>query len=46
MLYFSWIRERVGMGEEMLGLPNSVETVEQLLNVDDESSAEPFEPEA
>ena len=31
MLYFSWIRERVGMGEEMLGLPDSVETVEQLL---------------
>ena len=32
MLYFSWIRERVGMGEEMLGLPDSVETVEHLLS--------------
>ena len=31
MLYFSWIRERVGMGEETLGLPASVQTVEQLL---------------
>ncbi|MCJ8309803.1 MAG: molybdopterin converting factor subunit 1 [Rhizobiaceae bacterium] len=32
MLYFSWIRERVGMGEETLGLPESVDTVEQLLS--------------
>ena len=31
MLYFSWIRERVGMGEETLGLPDSIQTVEQLL---------------
>ena len=32
ILYFSWIRERVGMGEETLGLPESVDTVEQLLS--------------
>ena len=32
MLYFSWIRERVGMGEETLDLPASVSTVEQLLS--------------
>ena len=31
ILYFSWIRERVGMGEETLGLPASVDTVAQLL---------------
>jgi molybdopterin synthase sulfur carrier subunit len=31
ILYFSWIRERVGMGEETLGLPASVDTVGQLL---------------
>ncbi|MEP1205939.1 MAG: molybdopterin converting factor subunit 1 [Rhizobiaceae bacterium] len=32
ILYFSWIRERVGMGEETIGLPASVETVGQMLN--------------
>ena len=31
LLYFSWIRERVGMGEERLGLPASVDTVADLL---------------
>ena len=31
LLYFSWIRERVGMGEERLGLPSSVNTVADLL---------------
>ncbi len=29
--YFSWIRERVGMGEETVNLPDSVETVSQML---------------
>ena len=31
VLYFSWIRERVGMGDEMLVLPDSVVTVGDLL---------------
>ena len=32
ILYFSWIRERVGMGEELIDLPGSVKTVAQMLN--------------
>ena len=32
MLYFSWIRERVGMGEEIVDLPETIETVGQMLN--------------
>ena len=31
MLYFSWIRERVGMGEERIELPASVQSVKDLL---------------
>ena len=32
ILYFSWIRERVGMGEETIGLPAGVDTVGQMLH--------------
>lgn len=32
ILYFSWIRERVGMGEELIELPASVKTVGQMLS--------------
>ena len=32
ILYFSWIRERVGMGEETVGLPATVQTVGQMLD--------------
>ena len=32
ILYFSWIRERVGMGEEMVGIPATVQTVGQMLD--------------
>lgn len=32
ILYFSWIRERVGMGEEAMELPDSVATVADLLD--------------
>ncbi len=32
MLYFSWIRERVGMGEETVELPAGIGTVAELLN--------------
>ena len=31
MLYFSWIRERVGMAEENVNLPKTVKTVSDLL---------------
>ncbi len=31
MLYFSWIRERVGIEEEQLVLPQTVSTVRELL---------------
>lgn len=31
ILYFSWIRERVGMGDETVGLPENVKTVMELL---------------
>ena len=31
ILYFSWIRERVGMGEEAIQLPENVATVADLL---------------
>ncbi|MEE9314401.1 MAG: molybdopterin converting factor subunit 1 [Rhizobiaceae bacterium] len=31
ILYFSWIRERIGMGEETISLPDSVRTVTDLL---------------
>jgi molybdopterin synthase sulfur carrier subunit len=30
ILYFSWIRERVGFGEEEVDLPKNVETVADL----------------
>lgn len=32
ILYFSWIRERVGLDDEMVHLPQSVQTVGQLLD--------------
>lgn len=32
ILYFSWIRERVGLSDESVSLPDSVTTVEQLLH--------------
>lgn len=31
ILYFSWIRERVGFGEETVDLPENIDTVLQLL---------------
>lgn len=31
LIYFSWIRERVGMGEEEVSLPDDVVTVGDLL---------------
>ncbi len=31
ILYFSWIRERLGMGEETIDLPENVKTVSDLL---------------
>ncbi|MGI9364706.1 MAG: molybdopterin converting factor subunit 1 [Rhizobiaceae bacterium] len=31
ILYFSWIRERVGIDEETIKLPENIETVLQLL---------------
>jgi molybdopterin synthase sulfur carrier subunit len=31
ILYFSWIRERVGMAEETISLPSSIDTVSHML---------------
>lgn len=31
VLYFAWLRERVGRGEEEIALPESVETVADLM---------------
>ncbi len=31
ILSFSWIRERVGMGEEVIDLPGNIKTVEDFL---------------
>ncbi len=31
LLYFSWIRERVGTGEESVDLPTDVKTVGELI---------------
>ena len=31
LLYFSWIRERVGMGEESIDLPADVATIADLI---------------
>ena len=31
ILYFAWIRERIGMSDETLQLPESVQTVSQFL---------------
>ncbi|MCH8861217.1 MAG: molybdopterin converting factor subunit 1 [Proteobacteria bacterium] len=32
LLYFAWVRERIGTGEETLSLPGEVTTVGQLLD--------------
>lgn len=32
LVYFSWIRERIGTGEEDVTLPNGVDTVASLLD--------------
>jgi sulfur-carrier protein len=32
ILYFSWLRERVGLAQEKLPLPDGVETISQLLD--------------
>lgn len=31
VLYFSWIKEKIGTGEESLPLPDSVQTVDDLV---------------
>ncbi|HEV7417067.1 MAG TPA: molybdopterin converting factor subunit 1 [Tianweitania sediminis] len=31
LVYFAWVRERIGRGEEELDLPSSVQTVADLL---------------
>lgn len=31
VLYFAWVRQRVGIGEEDVDLPETVKTVEQLI---------------
>jgi molybdopterin synthase sulfur carrier subunit len=31
LLYFAWVRERIGMGEEEVDLPDSVATVGDLI---------------
>ncbi len=31
LVYFAWVRERIGKGEEELDLPDSVKTVSDLL---------------
>jgi molybdopterin converting factor subunit 1 len=31
ILYFAWLRERVGLGEEILVPPSGVETISQLI---------------
>ncbi|MBB3351333.1 molybdopterin converting factor subunit 1 [Rhizobium lentis] len=32
LVYFAWVRERIGKGEEEIDLPSSVVTVADLLN--------------
>jgi sulfur-carrier protein len=32
LIYFAWVRERIGKGEETLTLPEEVSTVHDLLN--------------
>ena len=32
LVYFAWVREKIGKGEEELDLPSGVETVGDLLN--------------
>lgn len=32
LLYFAWVRERIGTGEETLSLPDDVTSVAQLLD--------------
>lgn len=31
LVYFSWVRERIGIGDETIQLPDTVETVHELL---------------
>ena len=32
VLYFAWLREKIGTGQESVELPASIETVEQLVD--------------
>ena len=32
LIYFSWVRERIGLGDENVQLPETVETVHDLLS--------------
>jgi len=32
LLYFAWVREKTGCGEEMVDLPDNVRTVSDLMN--------------
>jgi molybdopterin synthase sulfur carrier subunit len=45
LLYFAWVRQKIGRGEEMLALPANVKTVADLiayLKTQDENYAEAF----
>jgi molybdopterin synthase sulfur carrier subunit len=33
LLYFAWVRQKIGLSEEDFGLPSGVETVAQLMDV-------------
>ena len=39
LLYFAWVRERIGTGEEVVDPPASVETIADLVDLLAESSA-------
>ena len=46
LVYFAWVRERIGKGEEILDLPDHVKTIGELiafLSARDESYAYAFE---
>jgi molybdopterin synthase sulfur carrier subunit len=33
LLYFAWVRQKIGVGEERISLPDDVRTVEALLDL-------------
>jgi molybdopterin synthase sulfur carrier subunit len=33
LLYFAWVRQKIGLGEESLSLPDDVKTAAQLANL-------------